>query len=329
MSSVTKSISRSLSIIIPNYNGAGLIQQFFPSVLKAVLAYDGEVEIVFVDDCSTDDSLVEIERFRGQFEHLVVVKADSNGGFSRSCNLGIERATGEILFFLNTDVALEPSYFDHFSHHFEDPQVFAVTTCGLRASSGEQIDGIKTLSFQRGYLRVTCNLFDDQIEALCLAQPYQSFGVQGAYFFAVAEKVRQLGGFDERFSPFIFEETDLAYRALKRGYTIHYEPKCRGHHQVSSSLKSVARQQEIDVIAARNRLFFTWKNTHSRRLFSFHLLFLALRLLSFNSTTWLALRRALPYLAELRQARREEKIAAVVSDADLLRASQAYLHKPK
>jgi len=156
--------------------------------------------------------------------------------------------------------------------------------------------------------------------------PYQSFGVQGAYFFAVAEKVRQLGGFDERFSPFIFEETDLAYRALKRGYTIHYEPKCRGYHQVSSSLKSVARQQEIDVIAARNRLFFTWKNTHSQRLFSFHLLFLALRLLSFDLTTWSALRNALPYLMELRQDRRQEKMAAVVSDVDLLRASQTYQH---
>ena len=284
---------KSLSIIIPNYNGEKLIPVFLPTVIAAAREYAGLCEIIFVDDCSTDSSLKVLEEYRGGFSGLRVVKSDVNGGFSKSCNLGIGKARNEILFFLNSDVALEAEYFSHFSGHFDDPDLFAVTTCGFAYGSQQQIDGIKNGFWRKGFLRFSENYFDEAIRSAGLTPPYLSFNIQGAYFFADAAKIHQLGGFDELYSPYIYEETDLAYRALKRDWKIVYEPRCRAYHQVSSSLRSVAGRFRIKRVSCRHRLLFTWKNIHSQRLLWAHFLFLALRLAGLNVAEWAGLGGAL------------------------------------
>ncbi|MDH4157069.1 MAG: glycosyltransferase [candidate division Zixibacteria bacterium] len=315
---------KSLSIIIPNYNGEKLIPVFLPTVIKAAREYAGQCEIIFVDDCSTDNSLKVIEVYRSSFSGLTVVKSDINGGFSKSCNLGISRARNEILFFLNSDVALEAGYFSYFSRHFDDPDLFAVTTCGFAYGSQQPIDGIKNGYWRRGFLRFSENYFDETIQSAGLTPPYLSFNIQGAYFFADAAKIHQLGGFDELYSPYIYEETDLAYRALKRGWKIVYEPRCRAYHQVSSSLSSVAGRFRIKRVSCRHRLLFTWKNIHSRRLLWAHFFFLALRLASLNAAEWVGLAGALRRMRAVATRRRHEKECALRSDEELLRFFDDY-----
>lgn len=320
-------VLRSLSIILPNYNGESLIPRFFPSVLQAARNYDGEWEIIFVDDDSPDRSVEIIRQYMESEPRIHLLVADSNGGFSRTCNLGIGVATGEILFVLNTDVELAEDYFAHFNDHFGNPEIFAVTCCGLRYGTDEQIDGIKKGHWRKGFLRVTENIFDTQIRAAAVSKPYLSFGMQGAYFFADAERVRDLGGFDELFSPFFLEETDLAYRALKRGWRIVYEPRCRGWHLVSASVASKARQRQRDLLSARNRLLFTWKNIHSCRLLWAHLAFLLLRLLTVNLVEWQALLQALARRREVVRCRRTEKQVSVRSDRELLAFYKDYFRR--
>jgi GT2 family glycosyltransferase len=315
---------KTLSIIIPNYNGEKLIPEFLPTALRAAAAYPAESEIIVVDDCSTDRSLAVLADHAGRFRPFQVIEKKENGGFSKTCNVGIRHARHQVLFFLNTDVALEEDYFSHFSRHFDDPQVFAVTTCGYRLGTRQQIDGIKAASWRKGFLRVTRNYLNDRISGRSLSPPYRSFSVQGAHFFADAEKVAKLGGFDELFSPFIFEETDLAYRALKRGWTIIYEPGCVSHHQVGASITSVTSRFRYRTIAARNRLIFTWKNIHSPRLFRSHLLFQAARLLSLNPVEWNATLQALRRLRAIRQGRQMERQTAVVTDEALLGLYEDY-----
>ncbi len=318
MADSVRSSPRSLSIILPNYNGQKLIPRFFPSVLEAAGNYSGDWEIIFVDDRSTDRSVRIIQNHMNAEARIRLITARVNSGFSRTCNLGIRAAKGEILFLLNTDVELAEDYFDHFNQHFEDPEVFAVTCCGYRYGTDEQIDGIKRAHWRKGFLRVTDNIFDHHIMHADIEPPYRSFGMQGAYFFARADRTNELGGFDELFSPFFLEETDLGYRALKRGWKIIYEPRCRGWHQVSASVASKAKQRQRDILSARNRLFFTWKNIHSPRLFRSHLSFLVLRLLLIDTVEWRALLQALKNRKEVSQLRQIEKEQAVLSDEELL-----------
>lgn len=318
-----------LSIIIPNYNGAHLIKRFFPSVLKALSNYKGEFEIIFVDDASTDDSVLVINEFANKNNSIKLVAAKTNGGFSRSCNMGIASARMEICFFLNTDVILDEHIFEYYGIHFNDPSVFAVTICGFKMGSSEQIDGIRKGLWLHGKLRSTENFFDSDISRLRLTPPYRSLSVQGAYFFADTNKLRELNGFDEIYSPYLFEETDLCYRALKRNWQIIYEPQCRGEHQVSATIKSAASVFRVKTIAARNQLFFTWKNIHSTNLMASHFFFLFLRLITFNLVVWTGLIKALLQIVAVIKKRRTEKIVAVRTDSVILRDFAEYFQGTK
>ncbi|WP_062432762.1 glycosyltransferase family 2 protein [Herbidospora daliensis] len=89
-----------VSVIIPNYNYGYVLGQ----CLEAVRAQTyPNVEIVLVDDCSTDDS-VAVARAMG----VEPLSTPRNGGVCVARNLGVEHARGEILFFLDSDVALAP-----------------------------------------------------------------------------------------------------------------------------------------------------------------------------------------------------------------------------
>lgn len=89
-----------VSVVIPNYNYGAVLEQCLRSVQEQ--SYPA-VEIVYVDDCSTDNS-AEIAESLG----ITVFRTPENGGPSGARNLGASVATGEILFFLDSDIALHP-----------------------------------------------------------------------------------------------------------------------------------------------------------------------------------------------------------------------------
>ncbi len=313
---MTDSKLPSISIIIPNYNGEKLIPLFMPSVLSSAKNYGGDWEIVVVDDKSTDNSLEEIKKF----PELRLVEREQNGGFPAACNSGMRAARNDILFYLNTDVELEDDFFHHFAEHFDKEDTFAVTVKGIQYRTKERLDGGKIGIWKRGNIRVTDNYYTEDHPDLKV--PYPSFGFQGAYFFADAGKIHELGGMDEIFSPFIFEETDLGYRAMKRGWKIYYEPRCVAHHDHSTTIKSVASKRRLQMISTRNRLLFTWKNIHSPRMYSSHWLFSIGKLLSLNPTYWSAFLQARKLWPQIAEQREIEKKAARISDEELFRNFQ-------
>ncbi|WP_307848842.1 glycosyltransferase family 2 protein [Microbispora oryzae] len=89
-----------VTVVVPNYNGA----RFLPLCLRAAReqTYD-PIEIIVVDDHSTDES-VRIARSAG----VNVIHTPANGGAAVARNAGAAAANGEILFFVDADVALAP-----------------------------------------------------------------------------------------------------------------------------------------------------------------------------------------------------------------------------
>ncbi|MGV9778277.1 glycosyltransferase family 2 protein [Streptosporangium sp. NPDC003464] len=89
-----------VTVIVPNYNHA----RFLPLCLAALREQThSPLEIMVVDDCSTDGS-VSIAESMG----VPVVRTPANGGSAVARNTGAARAAGEILFFVDSDVALAP-----------------------------------------------------------------------------------------------------------------------------------------------------------------------------------------------------------------------------
>lgn len=93
----------SVSIIVNNYNYA----QFLSDAIDSALAqrYPGKVEVIVVDDGSTDDSRCVIERYGTQVTALL----KENEGQASAFNLGFEHSCGEIVLLLDSDDILRPT----------------------------------------------------------------------------------------------------------------------------------------------------------------------------------------------------------------------------
>lgn len=96
---------------------------------------------------------------------------------------------------------------------------------------------------------------------------------------------QKLGGFDELFSPFYFEDIDLGIRATKAGLKCLWEPNSVVDHQHEATinpqnLTNYHRKESISLIKERNQLLLTWKNIDNTKSFLEHFRFLIKRTLS-------------------------------------------------
>ena len=75
------------------------------------------------------------------------------------------------------------------------------------------------------------------------------------------EKTLRLGGFDEVYSPFYYEDTDLSLRAWQQGWRCLFTVGTFGFHQHSATVKKNHRQEYVDYITARNSKLFSYRFT--------------------------------------------------------------------
>jgi len=281
-----------------------------------------ELAILVVDDNSDDNSLDILAGFK----QVRIIVHHNNRGFSASCNTGLSEAKHPLVFFLNSDVQLPPDFFRYFNTPFDQPETFAVTVFGRQYRTGEKLDGGKIGFWKKGNFRITDNYYPE--EHPDLPEPYLSFSVQGAYFFADRSKMNELGGFDELFSPYIFEETDLAYRALKRGWRIIYEPRCQALHDHSSTLKSISSEKYRKMISFRNRLIFTWKNIEDPLLLLSHFIFLFVKIIFVpKSYIWQGFFSAVRLLPQIKAKRKIEKKQKKMTDREIFSFFESYFRR--
>ncbi|MDR2685847.1 MAG: glycosyltransferase [Rickettsiales bacterium] len=92
-----------VSIIIPNYNNA----RYLPDCLASVLAQTlRDIEVLVVDDCSTDNSINVLESFAATDNRIRIIKMPQNGGVGRARNAGLDAAIGDFIMFLDSDDCL-------------------------------------------------------------------------------------------------------------------------------------------------------------------------------------------------------------------------------
>ena len=89
-----------ISVLVPVYNVEPYLVQCLESICSQTLR---ELEVVCVDDASTDGSLSILREFAERDPRVKVVQAPENGGLSRSRNLAMNHAVGEYLFLVDSD----------------------------------------------------------------------------------------------------------------------------------------------------------------------------------------------------------------------------------
>jgi len=307
-----------VSIVIPTWNGWPLLERFLPSVLRALQAYPGGGEVVVVDDGSTDGTASYLRQY---FPTVRVVALEINTGFASAANRGVREAANDIVVLLNNDVEVSEHFLAPLIGPLKDSQVFASCSRSLDWDRVTFRDGGKLGQWKRGFWRVWRN-YDLAEEGRMPDVPLLTFYCPGGFAAFDRNKWLALDGLDELFRPFNWEDTDLCYRALKRGWRLIYVPSSVVYHRPKTTIEGGAfRRSYIRYISRRNRLFFHWKNLTSAGLLTRHIFFLALSLplscLRLDFVSVAAFFGALLNLHRIRQRRNVEKTEAKVTDLDI------------
>lgn len=290
----------SVSVVIPSWNSESQLKTNLRHVFAAAAEVDAE--IIIVDDASEHDNSSGYLKDLAKRGKIKFFENSQNGGFAYTVNKGVSKAKGEIIILLNTDVRPSRDCFAKSLRLFED-DVFAVTF-----NSGEAWAGGKWESGMFHHFKVDpTNANKDKTNHSLWAS-----GGQAAFD---RKKWNILGGMDLLYKPFYWEDTDLGYRAWKRGWKIIWDPESRVvHDHQKSVIVSNFSPKYITDTAQRNQFLFIWKNVHDGKMIREHLLYLPKYLLSYPLPLLRALGKIIPVLS----SRIKEIKRSVISDRELL-----------
>ncbi len=242
-----------ISVIIPNYNGEALLKKNLPKVFEEIKKYkQGKFEIIVVDDKSTDNSLEVLNQLQKGISNLKIINNEKNLGFSKTVNKGVKGSSGDIVILLNTDVYPEENFLEPLLRHFLNKNVFAVGCLDKSIEKDKVVERGRGLGrWDKGFL------IHKRGEVGSTDTLWVSCG-SGAFDKVIWYK---LGGLNELYSPFYWEDIDISYRALKSGYALIFEPKSMVNHEhEKGAIKSKYSDFDIKTISYRNQFIFSWEN---------------------------------------------------------------------
>jgi len=269
-----------ISVVLPNYNGRHLLEKNLPSLRDALSEAGLPYQIIVSDDCSTDDS---VEYLKHSYPDVTVVSTAENSGFSTACNTGIAETQYPYTCVVNTDVTFDSEYFKNSMKYFTNPRLFAVK--GDIVNYRERVDNVVNvekelvLYFKRGFFKFKPVGKKSRVG-------YDRFIVLlGCCFVCRTDLLKKLGGYDERFSPFYWEDLDLALIAIKNGYELAYAPDCIVYHQTSSTISNTNPDVKMSLMSKRNKFLVSWKHMDSPFRWGIHIFFVVASL----SVRWIGL----------------------------------------
>ena len=192
-----------VSIIIVNYNG----RPFLDDCLKSLHQINyNEIEIILVDNSSSDDSLDFVKR---EYPNIIIIKLEKNRGFAEPNNIGTKIAKGDYFLFLNNDTIVEPNFVSELiKTALKDSKIGILQSLLLKP--GGEIDS------SGDFIDETGIVFNSKKP---ISNDREIFSARGACMMVQRNLFEKLGGFDEKFY-FSFEDVDLGWRARIFGYKI-------------------------------------------------------------------------------------------------------------
>lgn len=252
-----------ITVVIPNFNGAALLQKNIPSVLLAMLAYEGDSSLIVVDDGSQDDSLQVLKEY---FPQVKVVVHAQNQGFAEAIHSGVRAAETELLFLLNSDVEVAEPLLAPLVQYFEDPNTFSVNPLIYDERGEVKRHSWNLRQFKAGTLKLVNWHLDKALALRAAGEKLPTAYAHGGSFMVRKSMFNALHGFHPIFKPFYSEDYDLGLRAWRRGWGSYFEPSVHIVHQSVGSIRSNVKMNHIKTIRRRNRYILEWMHLSATQL---------------------------------------------------------------
>jgi hypothetical protein len=304
-----------------NHNGLDLVDRCLDSILSSDYP---QLEVVVVDNASTDGSLDLIVRKYGGDSRVKLVANQQNLGFAEGCNRGASTANGQYLIFFNYDTEVERDAIENLVAALEDASIGAAQSKLLMMSDRKILDGagdfirIAAWPYPRGRFEIDQGQYDSQTEI---------FSARGAAMTVRKAVFEEVGGFDSDYFMY-YEDVDLSWRVRLKGHTIVFVPNSVVYHRGGEPEGPNVAVRNLYL--GRNYIATLVKNLELRNLLvhgSAHIVVHLLTILFYLSRRrvqdalglMLALPRALVELPAMWRKRQVVQRFRVVSDKEIFR----------
>jgi len=209
-----------ISVIVPSHNSGDALARCLSAINSQTGLAEGALEVVLVDDGSTDASLASA---RGLYDRLVVHERNRGAAIAR--NSGAREASAGLLVFVDADVLLEPGAVAAIHGEFErDPELGAAVG---RYTERPAVDGVINV-YHNAFTRYHHDLSPREIDWF--------WGALGA---VRREAFSAVGGFDERYQGASAEDMALGLTLASAGFRVVYCPEAEGAHAHDFTLLSM------------------------------------------------------------------------------------------
>jgi GT2 family glycosyltransferase len=219
-----------VTTIVVNFNQCDLLARCIRSLLNSAAELRDPMQIIVVDNASTDGS---VEMVGTSFPQVDLLEMDTNVGFAAAIEQARCTARGEWLFLLNNDATLTPGAL---------PRLLAVARAGgpklgavagqIRFASNPSV--IDSCGIEVDRLGVAAGRHSGVDQADGDQEPTLIFGPCGGAALLRTQMVEELGGFDKRYFMYL-EDADLAWRAQVAGWLTYSAPEAIVLHNHAAS----------------------------------------------------------------------------------------------
>jgi GT2 family glycosyltransferase len=253
---------KNTAVVILNWNGQKLLEQFLPSIIQ----HSGDAVLYVADNASTDNSISFIQ---SQFPQVQIIQNAGNFGFAQGYNEALKQVQEPIFVLVNSDIEVTENWLVPIEKLFQEQSNVAIvqpkildykdkTKFEYAGAAGGYIDRL-------GYPFCRGRLFDTIEEDHGQYNDSQSiFWASGACFGIRKSVFTQLQGFDTDFFAHQ-EEIDLCWRAINLGHEIVYCPESTVYHVGGATLQAGNPQKTH--LNFRNSLCMLTKNLPLHSLF--------------------------------------------------------------
>jgi GT2 family glycosyltransferase len=251
------------AVVILNWNGVKLLEQFLPSVVQ----FSPEATIYVADNASTDDSITFV---KANFPTVQIVKNSSNFGFAQGYNEALQHIDADIYALVNSDIEVTENWLQPILKTFElEPNTAIIQPKLLDFKNKEYFEYAGAAGGyidKYGYPYCRGRIFDTLEKDLGQYDNNPEISwASGACFFIRTSVYKELGGFDDDFFAHQ-EEIDLCWRALNKGYKIKYQYDSTVYHVGGATLQQGNPKKTY--LNFRNSLLMLSKNLPKNKLFS-------------------------------------------------------------
>lgn len=243
-----------VAVVILNWNGKRLLQQFLPSVL----AYSHYADIYVADNASTDDSIAFLKT---EFPSVKVIQNHTNGGYAKGYNDALKHIDAEVFCLLNSDVEVTENWLTPIITEFKkNPETSIVQPKILDYKNKEYFEyagAAGGVIDKFGYPYCRGRIFNTIEKNTNQYTDAGIFWASGACFFIRKDVFESLDGFDESFFAHM-EEIDLCWRAFNKGYRAIYVSSSTVYHVGGATLQQTNPKKTY--LNFRNSLYTVTKN---------------------------------------------------------------------